>query len=52
MAQRGHRGVQAMDSLDHAIAHLRDHVTAGDVVVTLGAGNVNRVVHELAGGQG
>lgn len=52
MVQRGHRGVEAMDTLDAAVARLRDHVDAGDVVVTLGAGNVNRVVHELAGVEG
>jgi len=52
MSQRGHRGVEAMESLDHAIARLQNHVSEGDVVVTMGAGNVNRVVHELAGGQG
>ncbi len=48
MAQRGHRGVEPMHSLEHAIDYLRGQVGEKDVVITLGAGNVNRVVHELA----
>ena len=41
-----------MESLDAAIVRLRGQIDAQDVVVTLGAGNVNRVVHELAGSEG
>jgi len=48
MAQRGHRGVEAMNSLDHAVDHLRGQLGPDDVVITLGAGSVNRVVHALA----
>jgi UDP-N-acetylmuramate--alanine ligase len=38
----GHRSVVALDSLDDAVEHLAAEVQEGDVVVTLGAGNVNR----------
>lgn len=44
---RGHRNTRAVDSLDEAIELLADTVRDGDVVISLGAGNVNRVVCEL-----
>ncbi|MCA9491653.1 MAG: UDP-N-acetylmuramate--L-alanine ligase, partial [Myxococcales bacterium] len=48
MQQRGHRFTRAVGSLDEAVAHLADTVREGDVVVSLGAGNVNQVVKDLA----
>lgn len=47
MRDRGHRGTRAVDSLDAAVAFLEGFVQPGDVVVSLGAGNVNRVVQDL-----
>jgi UDP-N-acetylmuramate--alanine ligase len=41
--RRGHRGVVCVDDLDEAVAHLARDVREGDVVITLGAGNVNSV---------
>lgn len=43
IAERGHRGVTVVDDLEHAVRHLVETAKDGDVVVTLGAGNVNRV---------
>jgi UDP-N-acetylmuramate--alanine ligase len=48
MRERGHRGAMAVDSLDAAVTYLRDLVSENDIVVSLGAGNVNRVVQDLA----
>ena len=39
-AQHGHREVRAVDSIDAGVAALADLVQSGDVVLTLGAGNV------------
>ncbi len=47
MRDRGHRGTRAVESLDAAVEELVEHVREGDVVISLGAGNVNKVVHEL-----
>ena len=47
---RGHRGVVVVDDLDAAQAHLRATAGEGDLVVTLGAGNVNQVLDGLLGG--
>ncbi len=46
--ERGHRGCFAVDSLDAAVVALTDLVKPGDIVVTLGAGNVNSVCGQLA----
>lgn len=43
----GHRSVWVGDSLDEAIDELNEVVHEGDIVVTLGAGNVNRVGRAL-----
>jgi len=43
MRERGHRGTRAVDDLDGAVEHLVGSVSEGDVVITLGAGHVNRV---------
>lgn len=47
LRERGHRGVRAMDSLDAALTWLQGNVRDGDVVITLGAGNVNRICAPL-----
>lgn len=47
LLDRGHRLVKVVDDLDGAIEHLAATVQAGDVVITLGAGNVNRVCDGL-----
>lgn len=44
----GHRWVDVVDDLDAASALLADCVEAGDVVITLGAGDVNQVCSSLA----
>jgi len=49
LRDRGHRGTRAVDDLDAAVSWLRDNLREGDVVVSLGAGNVNRVLHDLLG---
>ena len=43
----GHRSVVAVDGLDAALAHLVAFVRPGDLVVTLGAGDVNRLCGQL-----
>jgi UDP-N-acetylmuramate--alanine ligase len=47
MRRRGHRGVHSVDSLDEAQDYIADLVESGDVVITLGAGNVNAVCDPL-----
>ena len=47
MRRRGHRGVVDVESLAHATDHLLQELRAGDVVVTLGAGNVNSICEAL-----
>jgi UDP-N-acetylmuramate--alanine ligase len=49
MRERGHRGVIPVDSLDHALSTLQAEVRAGDIVIMLGAGDVNKLCDELAG---
>jgi UDP-N-acetylmuramate--alanine ligase len=41
LRDRGHRGTIAVGSLDAALAELTARAAAGDVVIMLGAGNVN-----------
>ena len=48
MQQRGHRGTLAVDSLAEAVELLTERLAPEDVVITLGAGNVNQVVLDLA----
>ena len=45
----GHKEVSYIGGLEHAAALLRDYVQPGDLVVTLGAGTVNRVSDQLVG---
>ncbi len=48
LTQRGHRSVLAVESLDAALEALVATVRPGDVVITLGAGDVNRLCAGLA----
>lgn len=48
MRERGHRGTSAVDSLGAAIDVLAADLRSGDVVITLGAGNVNSICEPLA----
>ena len=45
----GHKDVNYIGPLDNAAAILREHVQPGDLVLTLGAGTVNRVSEQLLG---
>ncbi len=47
MRDRGHRGTRAVDSLDAAVELIAGELRTGDVVISLGAGNVNQVVNTL-----
>jgi UDP-N-acetylmuramate--alanine ligase len=49
MRERGHRGAVDVDGLDGACEWLAREVRPGDIVITLGAGDVNRVCEDLAG---
>ncbi|MCO4747452.1 MAG: UDP-N-acetylmuramate--L-alanine ligase [Proteobacteria bacterium] len=48
MHDRGHRGAHAIESLEDAAGWLAENTRPGDVVITLGAGNVNQVCADLA----
>jgi len=48
LREHGHRSVRAVTDLDGGAAHLADFVRPGDVVITLGAGNVNQICGRLA----
>jgi UDP-N-acetylmuramate--alanine ligase len=48
ITDHGHRGVVGVASLDEATEHLVAFVRPGDIVITLGAGDVNRVCALLA----
>ena len=45
----GHKTAHYIGALDNAAGILREHVRAGDMVITLGAGTVNRVGEQLLG---
>ena len=45
----GHKDARYIGALENAAPALRDHVQSGDLVVTLGAGTVNRVSEQLLG---
>jgi UDP-N-acetylmuramate--alanine ligase len=45
----GHKDVNYVGPLENAAAILREHVQPGDLVLTLGAGTVNRVSDQLLG---
>jgi UDP-N-acetylmuramate--alanine ligase len=48
LTDHGHRSVIGVSDLDGAVEHLAGFVRAGDIVITLGAGDVNRVCGGLA----
>jgi UDP-N-acetylmuramate--alanine ligase len=52
MLARGHRGTVAVASLDDAAAWLEREVRPGDIVITLGAGDVNKVCGALLAARG
>lgn len=52
LVAHGHRSVHAVADLDGAVQHLLQMVQPGDIVITLGAGNVNRVCDDLAAALG
>ena len=43
----GHKDVNYVGALDNAATILREHVQPGDLVLTLGAGTVNRIADQL-----
>ena len=43
----GHKDVNYIGPLDHAATTLRQYVQPGDLVLTLGAGTVNRISEQL-----
>ena len=47
MRRRGHRGVESVNSLDEAEAYVAGLAETGDVIITLGAGNVNSICEPL-----
>jgi len=47
MIEHGHRGVTAVNSLEEATAILSQTRQPGDVVITLGAGDINQVCTDL-----
>jgi UDP-N-acetylmuramate--alanine ligase len=46
----GHRGALAMDTKDAVVVHLIENVVQGDIVITLGAGDVNAIIEPLLAG--
>jgi UDP-N-acetylmuramate--alanine ligase len=47
--RHGHRSAVAVESLEEAVQHIRKELSEKDLVVTLGAGNVNQICFELLG---
>jgi UDP-N-acetylmuramate--alanine ligase len=45
----GHKDANYIGPLDNAATVMREHVQPGDLVLTLGAGTVNRVSEQLLG---
>jgi UDP-N-acetylmuramate--alanine ligase len=45
----GHKNVRYIGALENAAEILKEEVQAGDIVITLGAGTVNRVCEQLLG---
>ena len=44
----GHKHVDLLESIDSVIPHLKNSLQPGDVVLTLGAGNIGELAHKLA----
>ena len=49
MREQGHMGVRYLPERSEALRHLRATATAGDIIVTMGAGDVWKLSRELAG---
>ena len=49
MYEQGHRGIHYLPEQGQALAYLRGSVQPGDVIVTVGAGDVWKIGRELAG---
>ena len=49
MYEQGHRGIHYLPGQGQALAYLRGSVQPGDVIVTVGAGDVWKIGRELAG---
>ena len=47
IAEYGHRSVKALPSLEQACDHLYEMLEPGDVIISLGAGNINWVLYAL-----
>lgn len=47
--RHGHRSVVAVESLEEAAQYIRKELGDNDLIVTLGAGNVNQICSELLG---
>ena len=45
----GHKDANYIGSLDNAATIMLEHVQPGDLVLTLGAGTVNRIADQLLG---
>jgi len=52
MRERGHRGTKAVADLDEAVKHLVETASDGDVIIALGAGNVNTICARVLEGIG
>jgi UDP-N-acetylmuramate--alanine ligase len=44
----GHKHVDHIENIDSVIPHLKNSLQPGDVVLTLGAGNIGELAHKLA----
>lgn len=44
----GHKHVDYIENIDSVIPHLKNSLQPGDVVLTLGAGNIGELAHKLA----
>jgi UDP-N-acetylmuramate-alanine ligase len=47
MIEHGHHGVSVVEDLDEATVLLSKNRQPGDIIITLGAGDVNRVCTDL-----
>ena len=43
----GHRSVYSVESLEKALEHIQKYILPGDVIITLGAGNVNSLCDQI-----
>ena len=48
LLEKGNTSISTIDTLDDAVEHIHARLSPGDVVVTLGAGDVNRICAPLA----